>query len=156
VSAGDAADTLHREAIERLGSTSMGVDLARATLLYGEWLQREGRGVHARNLLRAAYESLAGMGVATFADRARRELLAGGEPIRNRPAAATQELTAQEAHIARLARDGLSNPEIGAELFISARTVEWHLRKVFTKLGIGSRRDLRRVLPEQRRQTTGL
>ncbi len=116
----------------------MRADLARAHLLYGEWLRRENRRVDAREQLRTAYEMLTAMGIEGFAERARRELLATGETVRKRTVDAVAELTAQEAHIARLARDGLSNPEISTELFISPRTVEWHLRKVFNKLGISS------------------
>jgi DNA-binding NarL/FixJ family response regulator len=111
-------------------------------LLYGEWLRREGRRVEAREHLRAAHELLATIGMEAFAERARRELLATGEKARKRTVETRNDLTAQEEQIARLARDGLSNPEIGARLFISARTVEWHLRKVFAKLGISSRKGL--------------
>ena len=122
-------------------------DLARAHLLYGEWLRREDRRVDARAQLRAAHEQFASIGMEAFAERARGELLATGR----RPASARvetrDELTAQEQQIARLARDGLSNPEIGARLFLSPRTVEWHLRKVFAKLGLRSRQELPRALP---------
>jgi DNA-binding CsgD family transcriptional regulator len=123
------------------------VELARAHLLYGEWLRREHRRVDAREQLRTAYEMLATMGIEAFAERARRELLATGETVRKRTVETRDELTAQEAQIARLARDGLSNVEIGARLFISPRTVKYHLRKVFTKLEIRSRNQLNRVLP---------
>jgi DNA-binding NarL/FixJ family response regulator len=131
----------------------MRVELARAQLLYGEWLRREGRRVDARTQLRAAHDAFAAMGADAFAERARRELLATGETVRKRTVETTGELTAQEAHIARLAAEGLTNPEIGAALFISPRTVEWHLRKTFTKLGITTRRELRRILPAVVRTT---
>jgi DNA-binding CsgD family transcriptional regulator len=139
---GDAADRLYREAIERLGHTRIGVELARAQLLYGEWLRREGRRVEARAQLRTAFEALTAMGVGAFADRARRELAATGENVRQRTTEPQAKLTAQEAHIARLAAEGRTNPEIAAVLYISPRTVEWHLRKVFTKLGLNTRRQL--------------
>jgi len=142
LSTGEAAESLYREAIERLGRTGLRPDLGRAHLLFGEWLRRENRRIEARAELRIAHESLADLGVAAFAERARRELLASGERARERAVETAGALTGQEALIARLARDGSTNPEIGAQLFISARTVEWHLRKVFTKLGIGSRREL--------------
>ena len=127
----------------------MRAELARAHLLYGEWLRRENRRVDAREQLRIAHEMLDAMGMEAFAERARRELLATGETVRKRVAETSDSnaLTAQEAQVARLARDGLSNPEIGARLFPSTRTVEWHLHKVFTKLGISSRSQLHRVLP---------
>jgi DNA-binding CsgD family transcriptional regulator len=135
---GQAADSLYREAIERLERSRIVVHLARAHLLYGEWLRREHRRLDAREQLRTAYEMLGHIGAEAFAERARRELLATGETVRKRTVETRDVLTAQEAQIARLAGDGLSNPEIGAELFISRRTVEWHLRKVFTKLDVGS------------------
>jgi DNA-binding CsgD family transcriptional regulator len=147
LSEGDAADSLYRESIARLGRTRVRAELARAHLLYGEWLRRERRRVDAREQLRTAHEMLDAMGMEAFAERARRELLATGETARKRTVETSVELTAQEALIARLARDGLSNPEIGTRLFISPRTVKYHLRKVFTKLGIGSRNQLDRVLP---------
>jgi DNA-binding CsgD family transcriptional regulator len=145
------ADALYREAIDRLGHTRVRVELARSHLVYGEWLRRERRRVEAREQLRTAYEMLSEMGVEAFAERARRELAATGETARKRSDETRDELTAQEAQIARLARDGLSNPEIGAELFISPRTVKYHLRKVFTKLEITSRHDLLAALPENTR-----
>jgi DNA-binding CsgD family transcriptional regulator len=144
---GDVAESLHRESIERLARTRVRVELARARLLYGEWLRREGRRVDARDELRVAREMLLAMGAEGFAERARHELLATGEKVRKRREDTRDELTPQEEHIARLARDGRTNPEIGAELFLSPRTVEWHLKKVFTKLGITSRRALRDALP---------
>jgi DNA-binding CsgD family transcriptional regulator len=146
VSQGQAAEDWYHEAIDRLGRTRLRPDLARAHLLYGEWLRREKRRADARAQLGTAHEMLDAIGMAAFAERARRELIAAGEQVQRRTAEAVIVLTAQEAHIARLARDGLSNPEISAQLFLSARTVEWHLRKVFTKLGIGSRRELQVAL----------
>jgi ATP/maltotriose-dependent transcriptional regulator MalT len=147
VSEGEAAESLYRESIERLGRTRMRVELARTYLLHGEWLRRESRRVDAREQLRTAHEMLTSIGAEAFAERARRELLATGETVRKRTVETRGELTAQEAQIARLARDGLSNPEIGTRLFISPRTVQYHLRKVFIKLGIRSRSQLDRVLP---------
>ncbi|HEV2260305.1 MAG TPA: AAA family ATPase [Streptosporangiaceae bacterium] len=141
-----AAEARYREAIDRLGRTQLRPELARARLLYGEWLRREKRRSDARAQLRTAHEMLDAMGMAAFAKRAGRELRATGETVGRPAAEAPSMLTAQEFHIARLARDGRTNPEIGAELFLSARTVEWHLRNVFTKLGIGSRRELRVAL----------
>ena len=146
-SAGGAAEALYREALERLGRTRLRIELARTHLVYGEWLRREQRRVDAREQLRTAHELLSTMGVDAFADRAERELLATGETVRKRRVETRGDLTAQEAQIARLARDGLTNPEIGAQLFISPRTVQYHLRKVFLKLGISSRGELERVLP---------
>jgi len=140
---GRSADASYGEAIDRLGRTRFRPELARAHLLYGEWLRREGRRSAARVQLRTSYDMLTGIGMEAFAERARVELLATGEKVRKRPAAGPEQLTLQEAQIARLARDGLSNPEIGARLFLSHRTVEWHLHKVFAKLGVTSRRDLR-------------
>ena len=142
-----AADELHREAVDRLGRTGVRVELARAQLLHGEWLRREGRRVEARAQLRAAHRALSEMGLEAFADRARHELLATGETVRRRTEPAPATLTAQEAHIARLAAQGLTNPEIGAALFVSPRTVEWHLHKTFSKLGVRTRRELRGSLP---------
>jgi DNA-binding CsgD family transcriptional regulator len=147
VSEGQEAERLYLEAIERLGRTRVRVALARANLLYGEWLRREGRRREARAQLRIAHESYTAMGMEGFAERARRELVATGETVRKRRAEARDQLTAQEAQIARLAADGLTNAEIGAQLFLSPRTVEWHLSKVFSKLGVRSRIGLRDALP---------
>jgi DNA-binding CsgD family transcriptional regulator len=141
-----AADDLYREAIERLGQTQLRPELARAHLLYGEWLRRQGRRTDAREQLHTAHDMLAAIGMEAFAERASRELLATGETVRKHGVETVTTLTAQEALIARLARDGRTNPEIGAQLFLSARTVEWHLRKIYTKLGIGSRRELHAAL----------
>jgi DNA-binding CsgD family transcriptional regulator len=146
LSDGAAADELYHEAIERLRRTRLRPELARAHLLYGEWLRRENRRADAREQLRTAHEMLAAIGMEAFAERARQELAATGEKVRKRTVETRDDLTAQERQIARLARDGLSNPEIGARLFLSARTVEWHLRNVFTKLGISSRRELAKAL----------
>jgi len=124
----------------------MAADLTRAMLSYGEWLRREGRRVDARSQLREAYHRFATMGADGFAGRAQRELLATGEKVRKRRDEGRDRLTPQELTIALLARGGRTNPEIGAKLFISDRTVEWHLRKVFVKLGITSRRALHGAL----------
>jgi DNA-binding CsgD family transcriptional regulator len=147
LNSGATAERLHRSAIDRLGRTLMRADLGRAHLLYGEWLRREGRRVDARHQLRTAHELLAELGFEGFAERARRELVATGGSPRKRTDGDRHVLTAQEAQIARMAREGHTNSAIGAELFISPRTVEWHLRSVFTKLDIRSRRELSRVLP---------
>jgi DNA-binding CsgD family transcriptional regulator len=143
---GESAEHLYREAVQRLGRTRIRVELARALLLYGEWLRRQNRRVDAREQLRGAYQMLTTMGAGGFAERARRELLAAGETKRTPGTAG--ELTAQEVQIARLAADGHTNPEIGVQLFLSARTVEYHLRKVFTKLDISRRAQLRESLPD--------
>ena len=148
LSDGDAAERLYQEAIERLRRTRVRVQLARTQLLYGEWLRREHRRREAREQLRTAFEMFNAMGIEGFAARAERELLATGERVRKGSVETGDELTAQEAQVARLARDGLSNAEIGARLFISQHTAAYHLRKVFSKLGITSRNQLRRVLPE--------
>ena len=148
VSAGEDADILYREAIERLGRTRIRVELARARLLYGEWLRREGRRMDARDQLRAAHEMFSRFGAEAFAERGRRELLATGETARKRTENTRDVLTPQEVQIARMASDRQTNPEIGAMLFISARTVEYHLRKVFTKLDVSSRKELRTALAE--------
>jgi DNA-binding CsgD family transcriptional regulator len=144
---GDAADAAYREAVERLGRTRVRGELARAHLLYGEWLRRARRRLDARTQLRTAHELFTAMGAAAFADRAARELLATGETARKRSVETADELTAQEAQVARMARQGLSNPEIAARLFISTRTVQYHLHKVFSKLDISSRTQLEFVLP---------
>jgi DNA-binding CsgD family transcriptional regulator len=146
LSDGATADELYREALDRFGRSRFRPELARTHLLYGEWLRRQARRADAREQLRTAHDLCAAIGMEAFAERARRELVATGEKVRKRSAETRDRLTPQEEQIARLARDGLSNPEIGAQLFISARTVEWHLRKVFTKLEITSRRQLRTVL----------
>jgi DNA-binding CsgD family transcriptional regulator len=148
MSSGQTADALYREAIERLGRCRIVVHLARAHLVYGEWLRRENRRVEAREQLRIAYEMLSRIGAEAFAERARGELLATGETVRKRTVESRDVLTAQEALVARLAAQGHTNPEIGAQLFISSRTAEYHLHKVYTKLGITSRRRLRETLQD--------
>ena len=147
-----AADDLYREAIERLSRTRLRPELARAHLVYGEWLRRENRRVDAREQLRAAHAMLVEIGMEVFAERARKELYATGETARKRTVETRDDLTAQEWQIACLARDGLSNPEIGARLFLSPRTVEWHLRNVFNKLDIRSRQELADALPSSNTQ----
>jgi ATP/maltotriose-dependent transcriptional regulator MalT len=145
---GEGADASFRESIEQLDRAGVRLEVARGHLLYGEWLRRAGERTKAREQLRTAYDMLLAMGAAAFAERARREFVVlGGRGIR-RSVDTTEELTAQEFHIARFARDGLSNAEIGARLFLSPRTVEWHLGKVFTKLGITSRKQLRDSVPD--------
>ena len=146
LSEGRAAEHLYREAIAALSRTRLRPELARAHLLFGESLRRDGRRVDAREQLRAAYGMFSTLGMEAFAERARRELLATGETVRKRTVETRDELTPQEKQIALLARDGLSNPEVGARLFISPRTVEWHLRKVFAKLAINSRKELGNAL----------
>ena len=141
-------DDLYREAIDRLGGAGLRVEVARTRLLHGEWLLSAGQRDAAREQLREAHDSFAAMGMDAFYERARLQLAAAGETISKRVVSSRQELTTQELHIARLAAEGRTNPEIGAELFISPHTVEWHLRKVFTKLGIRSRRQIRAVLSE--------
>jgi DNA-binding CsgD family transcriptional regulator len=140
-----AAEALYGEAIERLSRTRIAIHLARAQLAYGEWLRRENRRLDAREHLRTAYELFNNAGAQAFADRSRIELEATGEHAHKRAAGTLDALTPQEAQVARLARDGLSNPAIGAQLFISPRTVQYHLRKVFQKLDITSRNQLGRV-----------
>jgi DNA-binding CsgD family transcriptional regulator len=144
----ESAERLYRQAIEALARTRVRAELARAHLVYGEWLRRENRRVDARAELRKAYELFATMGAEAFAERSRRELVATGETVRKRVDETRDDFTPQEAQIARLAREGRTNPEIGALLFLSPRTVEWHLHKVFSKLGISSRKQLRTALPE--------
>jgi DNA-binding CsgD family transcriptional regulator len=146
LSTGETAENCYREAIERLGRTRMRPAVARAHLIYGEWLHRENRRRDARAELRTAHDLFITMGIEAFAERARRELLATGDTVRKRTVETVSELTAQEAHIARLAVGGRTNVEIGAQLFLSTRTVEWHLSKVYAKLGVSSRRELRRAL----------
>ena len=148
----DAADHWYRESIKRLGQTEIRAQLARSHLLYGEWLRRHNRRTEAREQLRTAYQMLTAMGIDGFAERARQELTATGETVRQRSVEIDTTLTPQEALIARLARDGRTNPEIGAQLFLSARTVQYHLRKVFTKLGIESRRELHAALAQPREE----
>jgi DNA-binding CsgD family transcriptional regulator len=152
---GPGAEPLYREAIDRLGRTRVRMELARAHLLYGEWLRRERRRLDAREQLHTAHEMLTEMGLEAFAQRAARELQAAGETARRRTVETSGDLTAQEAQVARLARDGLSNPEIGSQLFISRRTVEYHLRKVFMKLDITSRDQLDGVLSDTLHQPSG-
>jgi DNA-binding CsgD family transcriptional regulator len=156
VSEGADAEAAYREAIDALGRTSMRMFLARAQLLYGEWLRRANRRADARAELGAAHEFFTRVGADGFARRAVRELLATGATPRKRRDETRAQLTAQENQIAMLARDGHTNPEIGAQLFLSPRTVEWHLRKVFMKLDIGSRRDLRSALPREERVPTAV
>jgi DNA-binding CsgD family transcriptional regulator len=145
---GPAAEAFYVEAVERLSRSRMRVDLARAQLIYGEWLRRQGRRIDARTQLRAAWDSFVAIGAAAFAERAHRELLATGETSRRRVVETHGQLTPQEARIAALARNGLTNPEIGERLFVSPRTVEYHLHKVFEKLGINSRHELHLVLDD--------
>jgi DNA-binding CsgD family transcriptional regulator len=154
LSEGEVAERLYREAIAHLSRTRIRVELARARLHYGEWLRRERRRADAREQLRRAYDEFASMGAEAFAERARRELVATGEKARRRRDETRAELTAWELQIARLAREGLTNREIGAQLFINHRTVEWHLRNVYTKLGIKSRRGLHTALPESGREAS--
>jgi DNA-binding CsgD family transcriptional regulator/tetratricopeptide (TPR) repeat protein len=143
----DDVERAYHDSIACLERARVGSELARSHLLFGEWLRREGRRVDAREQLRIAHEMLSTMGAEAFAERARHELVATGEKVRKRTDDTRDDLTPQEHHIARMAMAGRTNPEIGAELFVSPRTVEWHLKKVFTKLGISSRRALRDVLP---------
>jgi DNA-binding CsgD family transcriptional regulator len=152
LSGGRTAEDLYLDAIERLGRCRIKVHLSRTYLLYGEWLRRENRRIDAREKLRTAHEMFSTMGAEAFAERAARELLATGEKARKRTADTRDQLTAQEKQIAELARAGHSNPEIGAQLFIGTRTVEYHLHKVFTKLEISSRNELGRVLPSEARE----
>jgi DNA-binding CsgD family transcriptional regulator len=149
LSEAERAERCYREAVEHLRRTRLRPQLARVHLLYGEWLRRVNRRIDARTELRAAHDLFESIGMEAFAERARTELLATGEQVRRRTAETRTDLTPQERQIAQLARDGLSNPEIAAQLFLSPRTVEWHLRKVFGKLGIRSRRELRTIFPDR-------
>ena len=149
LSKGSQAETQYRTAIDCLTRTRMRGDLGRAHLLYGEWLRRTTRRVDARRELETAYDLFTSMDMDGFAERARHELRATGASVRKRGWETSSELTPQEAQIAQMAVEGLTNPEIGAQLFISSRTVEWHLRKVYLKLGIASRRHLRGAFPDQ-------
>jgi DNA-binding CsgD family transcriptional regulator len=146
---GDGAEASYREAIKQLGRTGIRTEFARAQLVFGEWLRRVGRLGEARERLRAAEEMFAEIGMAGFAERAQAELVAAGAKLRKRPVEAREDLTSQEEQIARLARDGLTNTQIGAQLFLSPRTVEYHLHKVFGKLGIDSRNGLQAGLRQQ-------
>jgi DNA-binding CsgD family transcriptional regulator len=148
MSENEVAEPLYREAIDRLGRTRVRHELARSHLLYGEWLRRENRRLDARGQLRTAHRMLVDIGMEAFAERAARELLATGETARRRTPETADQLTPQEAQIARMARDGASNQQIAAQLFISHKTVEYHLRKVFSKLGISTRADLVGVLAQ--------
>jgi len=150
ISDGETAERLYREALDRLSRTRIRWALARAHLIYGEWLRRENRRIDAREQLRTAHEMFASMGADGFAERAARELLATGERVRKRAADTPTQLTARESQIARLASHGLSNPEIAAQLFMSRRTVEYHLHKVFTKLAISSRNQLHAALADSK------
>ena len=150
VSNDDTAEEYYRLAVECLSRTALRPEHARAQLLYGEWLRRQNRRVDAREQLRLAYDMFSGIGMLAFAERALHELRATGETVRKRQDDTRSNLTPQEEQIARLALEGRTNPEIGAQLYLSARTVEWHLRKVFAKLGITSRRGLRDALPARR------
>ncbi len=154
LSDGEIAECGFREAVAHLSRAQVRAELARAHLLYGEWLRQANRRADARSELTLAHDMFTAMGMEGFAERTRRELLAAGATVRQRTVDAADQLTDQEALIARLARDGLSNQEIGAQLFISARTVEWHLRKIFTKLGVGSRRQLRTAMADPGRVPT--
>jgi hypothetical protein len=149
VSDDETAEVHYRRAVECFSRTVLRPEHARAHLLYGEWLRRQNRRVDAREQLRGAHDMFSEIGMLAFAERARHELLATGETVRKRQDDTRNDLTPQEEQIARLALAGRTNPEIGAQLYISARTVEWHLRKVFTKLGITSRRGLHDVLPDR-------
>jgi DNA-binding CsgD family transcriptional regulator len=157
ISDGQQAERLYHKAIERLGRAGLGAELARAHLVFGEWLRRDGRRLEAREQLRTAHEMFGAMGAEAFEARAGRELVATGERARKRRVETRDDLTSQEAQIARFARDGLSNPEIASRLFISPRTVEYHLGKVFAKLDISSRHELRAALrgQPQATQTSG-
>jgi DNA-binding CsgD family transcriptional regulator len=146
VTSGPAAEPFYEEALEYLARAALAPYLARAQLVYGEWLRRQNRRLDARRQLRAAHHTLSRIGAEAFAERARRELTATGETVRRRTVQTRDLLTPQEAQVARLAQKGHTNPEIGAALFISPRTAEYHLHKVFTKLDIRSRKELRAAL----------
>jgi DNA-binding CsgD family transcriptional regulator len=148
VAADDVAEPLYQEALDRLARCGAALHLARARLIYGEWLRGQGRRSEAREQLRAAHDICVAKGADGFAARAERELHAAGEPARKRSPEPNAALTAQEARIARLAREGQSNADIGAQVFISPRTVEYHLSKIFAKLGIESRRQLEHALDD--------
>ena len=152
LSRGREAERYYVDAVEQLARTPLRPELARAHLVFGEWLRRENRRLDARHQLHSAYDLFTAIGADAFGERARRELVATGEKVRKREIDTVVDLTPQEEHIARLARDGQTNSEIGTELFISARTVEWHLRKIFIKLAISSRRELHDALPPRQRQ----
>ena len=152
----DRAEGSFQKAIDHLNRTEVRAELARTHLLYGEWLRRMNRRADARDELRVSHDSFASIGMEAFAERARRELSATGDTVRKRTVETRDDLTAQERQIAEMARDGLSNPEIGARLFLSRRTVEWHLRHVFAKLGIQSRRELPSALAESASGQAGL
>lgn len=142
---GSVAEQLYRQAVEHLELTGARPDLGRAHLVFGEWLRREGRRQDAREQLHSSLDIFISIGAPAFAGRARLELAATGETPRKRTDESRPDLTPQEVHIARLAREGLTNPEIGGQLFISPRTVEWHLRHIYGKLGVASRKELRTV-----------
>jgi DNA-binding CsgD family transcriptional regulator len=146
---GKAAEASYREAIDRLSRTRLRPELARAHLVYGEWLRRANRRVDSREQLRTAEQMFTDMGAGAFAERTKRELLATGQRVRKRTVETRDDLTVQEAQIARLAREGISNADIAARLFISRSTVEYHLHKVFSKLGISSRHQLEHALPPE-------
>src|SRR5437899_2935498 len=146
---GKAAEGSYREAIDRLSRTRLRPELARAHLVYGEWLRRANRRVDSREQLRTADQMFTEMGAGAFAERTKRELLATGQRVRKRTVETRDDLTVQEAQVARLAREGVSNAEIGERLFISRSTVEYHLHNVFTKLGISSRHQLEHALPPE-------
>ena len=148
VTPGPAAEPLYQAALQRLARAPVPPYLARAQLVYGEWLRRQNRRLDARRQLRAAHDTFSRIGAEAFAARARRELTATGETVRKLTVETRDVLTPQEAQVARLAQEGQTNPEIGAELFISPRTVEYHLHKVFTKLDIRSRKELRAALAD--------
>jgi DNA-binding CsgD family transcriptional regulator len=148
MSKGEIAEGLYREAIDRLGRTRVRTELARAHLLYGEWLRRENRRLDGREQLRSAHELFTGIGTEAFAERTRGELEASGEHPRKRTAETRDDLTPQEAHISRLAAAGATNQEIAAQLFISPSTVDYHLRKAFRKLGVRSRHQIARQMLE--------